>query len=854
MDRKEFTFSDADQLDYAYRLPLYSTMELFIETLTGTCFELRVSPYETVISVKAKIQRLEGIPIGQQYLIWHDMELEDDYCLHDYNITDGCTLKLVLAMRGGPINTRRIAMEDPSMREMADYVESNQEELFDKLSPPPSGGNSNKQVTLLVYRDGDQLNFFRVVDRGDGTLTPFTDSLSGSACNLREDEDDTEEESSLAMQSQSPGQQPLSVAQMVENNITASKMKQLRSHLQNLNIGSSKHPKQTPEMKLSKHSVPRPPVFPRTDTVKSNKMKSASQRKELIEKLKASISEKSKLSPSTCKDQEPVSTKAVPSNDKFSFEDCAGNLRSTSISRTELLRARLKRSKNVVESQEDEKTETPLQITHEKHAPEPTSPKEAAKPSTLEQSDSKKLPEQNGTNKPQDAESSDGKAESCGRFSPRTRRLLNALEGNSPQNKPSKPAPPKTSPRSSSLLQGLTYNRHDLYLRSYGLIASPEEDTEEQVISPASPPSAPPKEEPPALAPQVFETAHGVKYSSVGNSLAPYYWGGRFLKSPSAMGEPFEARDTVPTSSVWHPSQTSHTSKRASIDADEIPGKFVASRPVPSFSTPAKTIQSGKDGQALKKLDTKLTPQPPPPQSVRSSAASATWQKQRLKRMNSKPLQDSGPGQNTIGTDSRSITGVNELPSTLSSPRRPLREVSSKSGLRMKESPHGKVESMSRQEAREVVDLINKAMDASILRTFVRSPVKDGQRGNSGQSSGRHRTTLQHHGIDGGRSMLKSSHGNHASNSTLPPPLGGASSRGPTILPPVKQRSKKKRCFHCAKRTGLASSYICRCGNNFCATHRYAETHDCTYDYKTAGRKLLEEANPLVSAPKLPKI
>ena len=33
------------------------------------------------------------------------------------------------------------------------------------------------QVTLLVYRDGDHLNFFRVVDRGDGTLTPFSESL-----------------------------------------------------------------------------------------------------------------------------------------------------------------------------------------------------------------------------------------------------------------------------------------------------------------------------------------------------------------------------------------------------------------------------------------------------------------------------------------------------------------------------------------------------------------------------------------------------------------------------------------------------------------------------------------------------
>ena len=35
------------------------------------------------------------------------MELEDDYCLHDYDISDGATLQLVLAMRGGPINMKR---------------------------------------------------------------------------------------------------------------------------------------------------------------------------------------------------------------------------------------------------------------------------------------------------------------------------------------------------------------------------------------------------------------------------------------------------------------------------------------------------------------------------------------------------------------------------------------------------------------------------------------------------------------------------------------------------------------------------------------------------------------------------
>lgn len=36
------------------------SMDLYIHTLTGTAFELRVSPFETIMSIKAKIQRLEG--------------------------------------------------------------------------------------------------------------------------------------------------------------------------------------------------------------------------------------------------------------------------------------------------------------------------------------------------------------------------------------------------------------------------------------------------------------------------------------------------------------------------------------------------------------------------------------------------------------------------------------------------------------------------------------------------------------------------------------------------------------------------------------------------------------------------
>uniref|UniRef100_A0A3Q3K024 Ubiquitin-like domain-containing protein n=1 Tax=Monopterus albus TaxID=43700 RepID=A0A3Q3K024_MONAL len=149
-NRKEPPFFNDDSVGaFHYKLPFYDTMELFIETLTGTCFELRVLPFEAVISVKAKIQRLE-IPVAQQHLIWNNLELDDEHCLHDY-IAEGCTLKLVLAMRGGPINTRKETGWEKSL--------------------------TNKQVTFVVYREGDQLNFFRVVDKGDGTLTPLSESL-----------------------------------------------------------------------------------------------------------------------------------------------------------------------------------------------------------------------------------------------------------------------------------------------------------------------------------------------------------------------------------------------------------------------------------------------------------------------------------------------------------------------------------------------------------------------------------------------------------------------------------------------------------------------------------------------------
>ncbi|KAK9883048.1 hypothetical protein WA026_001256 [Henosepilachna vigintioctopunctata] len=84
-------------------------MEIQIETLMGSSFDMRVSATDTIQDIKRRIHRVEGIPVTHQNLIFQSKELSDCRKLHDVGIKDGSKLKLVLSMRGGPISTRRIA-------------------------------------------------------------------------------------------------------------------------------------------------------------------------------------------------------------------------------------------------------------------------------------------------------------------------------------------------------------------------------------------------------------------------------------------------------------------------------------------------------------------------------------------------------------------------------------------------------------------------------------------------------------------------------------------------------------------------------------------------------------------------
>ncbi|KAJ1381331.1 Zinc finger, AN1-type [Sesbania bispinosa] len=58
------------------------------------------------------------------------------------------------------------------------------------------------------------------------------------------------------------------------------------------------------------------------------------------------------------------------------------------------------------------------------------------------------------------------------------------------------------------------------------------------------------------------------------------------------------------------------------------------------------------------------------------------------------------------------------------------------------------------------------------------------------------------------------------------------------------------RCGSCNKKVGL-TGFVCKCGTTFCGTHRYPEKHQCSYDFKTAGRDVISKANPIIKADKI---
>ena len=68
-----------------------------------------------------------------------------------------------------------------------------------------------------------------------------------------------------------------------------------------------------------------------------------------------------------------------------------------------------------------------------------------------------------------------------------------------------------------------------------------------------------------------------------------------------------------------------------------------------------------------------------------------------------------------------------------------------------------------------------------------------------------------------------------------------------------KHKNKKKKCKVCKKKLGLLP-FKCKCEHIFCSLHRYAEDHNCTFNYKDEYMTNFNKNNPKVVAEKIAKI
>ncbi|XP_061593633.1 AN1-type zinc finger protein 5 isoform X1 [Cololabis saira] len=104
--------------------------------------------------------------------------------------------------------------------------------------------------------------------------------------------------------------------------------------------------------------------------------------------------------------------------------------------------------------------------------------------------------------------------------------------------------------------------------------------------------------------------------------------------------------------------------------------------------------------------------------------------------------------------------------------------------------------------------------------------------------------------VDSDRAETEEGEEEGCSNSTEPVGEGAQASDGDQT--PDKNK-KKNRCFSCRKKVGL-TGFDCRCGNLFCAIHRYSDKHDCPYDYRSAAAARIRKENPIVVAEKIQKL
>lgn len=100
MDTKtlaEYSLTEGSQVTISKNLEI----QLLVLALTGERYNLKVYPTTSVLAVKELISEQIGVSVGNFYVTVAGKPLEDPRLLADYNITENCTMFVILRLRGG---------------------------------------------------------------------------------------------------------------------------------------------------------------------------------------------------------------------------------------------------------------------------------------------------------------------------------------------------------------------------------------------------------------------------------------------------------------------------------------------------------------------------------------------------------------------------------------------------------------------------------------------------------------------------------------------------------------------------------------------------------------------------------
>ncbi|XP_057791593.1 polyubiquitin-like [Salvia miltiorrhiza] len=128
-------------------------MDLIFQTSGGNPFCVEVGYFDTVLEIKEKIQKEQGIPISKQTIIFNGAVLRDDLNVHYSDILDRSRIHLVLA--DFPPSKLRLLLKMPSSKlvplemDARDTIQRLKEKIYEIEGAP--------LARLLIHANGNEL-------------------------------------------------------------------------------------------------------------------------------------------------------------------------------------------------------------------------------------------------------------------------------------------------------------------------------------------------------------------------------------------------------------------------------------------------------------------------------------------------------------------------------------------------------------------------------------------------------------------------------------------------------------------------------------------------------------------------